>query len=57
MPVNGKFPKKGGGDAYRHLQLIARQINTPRLIVRPQQLGEWRRFFEARLPDRLTYND
>src|SRR5712692_7279277 len=41
MPVYGKYPKKAGGDAYRHLRLIADEVNSPRRIVHPGQLGEW----------------
>lgn len=54
MPVNGKYPKKASGDAFNHLRLIAREINHPRLIVREQQLGEWREYFLKRLPRRIT---
>lgn len=54
MPVKGCYPKKAAGDAYRHLRTIAREVNTPRLIVRPGQLGEWRRLILARIPDRIT---
>ena len=53
MPVNGRYPAKASGDRYNHLQLIAREINTPRLIVRPGQLGEWRRLIMQRIPDRM----
>jgi len=53
MPVNGTYPKKASGDTYNHLRLIAREINTPRLIVRAQQLGEWRKLILTRLPRRI----
>src|SRR3990167_10475693 len=42
MPVNGRYPMKASGDRYNHLRLIAQEVNTPRLIVRPGRLGEWR---------------
>ena len=54
MPVDGRYPPKASGDAYRHLELLAHELNTPRLIVRPGQCGEWRRLIERRLPSRLT---
>ena len=53
MPVNGTYPKKASSDTYNHLRLIAREINTPRLIVRAQRLGEWRKLIEKRLPERI----
>lgn len=53
MPVAGTYPKKASGDAWRHLQLLAHEINTPRLIVRPASLGEWRTFLLARIPRRF----
>ena len=55
MPVNGRYPNKAEGDgAYRHLEQLARDINTPRLIVRPGQLGTWRKLIMARIPNRIT---
>lgn len=53
MPINGKYPAKASGDAWSHLRLIAHEINTPRLIVREQRLGEWRKFFLTRIPKRI----
>ena len=53
MPVAGTYPKKASGDAWRHLQLLADEINTPRLVVRPASLGEWRTFLLARIPHRF----
>jgi len=53
MPVAGRHPKKASGDAYRHLRLLADEINTPRLIVREGQLGEWRELILRRLPGRI----
>jgi hypothetical protein len=54
MPVNGEYPKKAAGDyGYRHLVLLARSINTRRLIVRPSELGEWRKVLLARIPERF----
>lgn len=57
MPVNGKYPAKASGDSYNHLCLLARQINTPRLIVRLGECGEWRKLIVARIPDRLFTDD
>lgn len=54
MPVNGRYPKKAEGDAWNHLRRLAFEINTPRLIVRPGQLGMWRRLIMRRLPDRIN---
>lgn len=53
MPVNGKLPRKARGDWQRHLRLIAHRVNTPRLIVRVQELGE-HQWLAARLPQRFT---
>lgn len=52
-PVNGKYPAKASGDAYRHLRLIAAEVNTPRLIVREARLGE-HRWLARRLLGRFT---
>lgn len=51
----GGFPRKLGGDYQRHLWLAAQEINTPRLIVRPQSLGELREELVGRIPGRFTY--
>jgi hypothetical protein len=53
MPVGGKYPSKASGDRYNHLRLLAYQINTPRLIVRDTELGEWRQALVARIPGRF----
>lgn len=53
QPVGGRFPRKAGGDWQRHLRLIARELNTPRLVVRLERLGE-HRWLADRLPDRIT---
>ena len=53
MPVNGKYPHKAEGDQYRHLRNLARAVNTPRLIVRDGELGEWRKLIRHRLPERI----
>jgi len=45
------------GDAENHLRLRAREINTPRLVVRPSTLGEWGKLLLARIPGRFTYED
>jgi hypothetical protein len=52
-PVNGVYPKKASGDAYRHLRLLAQAINTPRLRVYQQSLGEWKQVLVKRLPQRF----
>ena len=55
MPVNGRYPKKAEGMRISHGRLIAGEINTPRLIVRPARLGEWKPLLLARIPERFTY--
>jgi hypothetical protein len=55
LPTNGHYPKKASGSEYRHLRQLADRINTPRLIVRPQELGEWKRILLARIPHRFHY--
>lgn len=52
-PVDGRFPRKAEGSWQRHLRLIAREVNTPRLIVRVERLGE-HRWLVDRLPHRFT---
>ena len=54
-PVNGKYPKKAEGDTFNHLRLLAVRINTPRLVVRVSELGEWRKLLLAKIPERFTY--
>ncbi len=44
--------RKACGDWQRHLRLIAHELNTPRLIVRAQRLGE-HQWLIARLPNRI----
>lgn len=51
-PVNGRFPRKARGDWQRHLRLIAREINQPRLVVRVTRLGE-HRWLAHRIPHRF----
>ena len=53
MPVNGRYPRKAEGLEYGHLRVIAREINTPRLIVRVARLGE-HRWLAQRLPHRFA---
>ena len=55
MPVNGIYPKRASGDYYRHLRLVAHEVNTPRLTVREARLGELREFFRKKLPRRITW--
>jgi hypothetical protein len=51
-PVNGRLPRKAQGDYQRHLYQIAREINTPRLVVHVARLGE-HRWLVQRLPHRF----
>lgn len=57
MPVNGRYPKKAIGDTYHHLKLMAREINTPRLIVRSARLGEWKKLILTKIPYRIWDSD
>ncbi len=52
QPIGGRFPRKCRGDWQRHLALIAREINTPRLVVHLSRLGE-HRWLADRLPHRF----
>lgn len=52
MPVNGRYPKKASGDYFAHLQLIAREVNTPGLRMRVSCLGE-HRWLAKKLPHRF----
>lgn len=52
-PVGGRLPRFARADAQRHLRLIARAVNTPRLVVRVAELGE-HRWLASRLPGRFT---
>jgi hypothetical protein len=56
QPINGRFPRKARGDYLRHLWLISREVNTPRLRIRVARLGEHRWLVE-RLPNRFTSDD
>lgn len=47
------YPPKARGDEFRHLRQLADKINTPRLIVRISELGEWRKLLMARIPKRF----
>lgn len=53
MPINGKYPKKAQGETFNHLHLLAYKINTPCLIVRCGELGEWRKLILKRIPQRI----
>jgi len=53
-PVAGRYPLKASGDGWNHLRLLADRLNTPRLIVRECELGEWRKLILSRIPDRIT---
>jgi hypothetical protein len=52
-PVDGKYPHKAEGIRYSHLRNLARNLNTPRLIVRDGELGEWRKLIRRRIPERI----
>jgi len=56
MNHRGRFPRYRTGDAQRHLYLLARNINQPRLIVRQRELGEWASYLRRRLPPE-RFND
>jgi hypothetical protein len=47
------YPPKARGDEERHLRQLANMINTPRLIVRVSELGEWRKLLLSRIPNRF----
>lgn len=55
-PINGEYPKKAGDD-YNSLCLLAKDINTPRLIVRDSQLGKWRKLILSKIPHRIADSD
>lgn len=44
--------RKAKGEFQRHLWRLARDVNTPRLVIRVQSLGE-HRWLAARLPHRF----
>lgn len=52
QPIDGHFPRKCRGDWQRHLRLVAREINTPRLMVHIPSLGE-HRWIADRIPHRF----
>lgn len=52
--ADGRFPPKAGGDYFRTLRLVARELNTPRLIVRPERLGEHRWLVDRIGAERFT---
>lgn len=54
-PVNGRLPRKAVGDYLRGLRLLAWRINTPRLVVRESELGEFRSLAFTRFPHRITF--
>lgn len=57
-PVAGKYPIKAEGDVYGHLQAVARKLNTPGLIVRKTELGEWKSMLLRKIrPDRFFDED
>lgn len=52
--ARGKYPRKAIGETYGHLRTLAYRINTPGLVVRTSELGEWRKLLLARMPERFT---
>lgn len=52
QPVNGKLPRFATGDAQRHIRQIADRVNA-RIVVRATELGEWKRYLTARIPERF----
>ena len=50
----GRLCRFQTGDARRHLQQIAAEVNTPRLRVPASRLGEWSRYLRRHLPNRFT---
>lgn len=52
IPVAGRLPRKARGDWQRTLRLVAREVNTPRLVVHYTRLGE-HRWLADRLPRRF----
>lgn len=52
-PVNGQYPIRYSGDRYRHLLQLSYRINTPNLVVRENELGEWHDMLMKRIPDRF----
>ena len=52
-PIDGRLPRKAGGDRQRHLRQLAWRINTPRLVVRETELGE-HHWLLTRIPHRIT---
>lgn len=57
QPVNGKLPRKAAGDYLRSLGHLVRRINSPRQIIRENELGEFRPLIFARLPHRITLRE
>lgn len=54
MPVKGRYPKRSSGEGWRMLCLVAREVNTPRLIVRRARCGGLDHRVLARLTARLS---
>jgi len=52
-----RYPPKAMGDLYAHLKLIAREVNTPRLRVHRQRLGEWETYLLRRIPERFAVEE
>ncbi len=54
QPIGGKLPRKATGQWQDDYYRAARDVNTPRLVVRPQQIGPARKELLARMPERFT---
>lgn len=50
--IDDRLPRRARGDWQRHLRLVAREVNTPRLIIHVARLGE-HRWLADRLPHRF----
>jgi hypothetical protein len=53
IPVDGTYPKKASGQAYHDLRQLSRKLNTPHLMVRLGECGQWRALIMRRLPGRV----
>lgn len=56
-PINGKYPRKAIGDYYRHLRQLADRINTPRLIIRENELADLKPLILKKIPHRIYKMD
>ena len=56
QPVNGRFPSRYTGNRLSHLENIARNLNTPNLVVRKTELGEWKSLLLKRIPEERFFS-